>query len=101
MWSVIEIIQFITINLICIFMIYFASINFINITLTKKMKSLYIFLTVLNIIWFILIYILTFAFWKTSWGVITGVNFSFIIFNTIVFVLLLILDKNCKFKLLK
>ncbi|ALD66422.1 hypothetical protein [Spiroplasma cantharicola] len=81
MWSAIEIIQFITLNIISIFFIYFAVINSINKEEKKWLRIVHIVIGGLNSIWIILIYTLNFFIWKSSWGVNVGVNFGFIILD--------------------
>ncbi|WP_338984298.1 hypothetical protein [Spiroplasma endosymbiont of Diplazon laetatorius] len=98
MWSSIEIIQFVTINLLSIFFMYFSIINFLDKESNKKRKNSYLSLFIFNLLWFILIYILTFILWKTSWGVNQGINLGFIITDVIVLILACFLDKRFRFK---
>ncbi len=85
MWSTFEIIQFITLNFISIFFIYFSVVNYFKKDTKKIFKIIYINMALLNVIWIIVLYVLTFLIWTSSWGVNIGVNFGFIIADIIYF----------------
>ncbi len=83
MWSTFEIIQFITLNFISIFFIYFSVVNYVKKETKKVFRIIYINMALLNVIWIIILYILTFLIWASSWGVNIGINFGFIIADII------------------
>lgn len=94
MWTTLEIIQFIVLNLIAAFFIYISAINWLIRTKKTIIKVLHMVIFFLNIIWFCAIYGLTFIFWKSSWGVVTGINYGSICLNVLYFFLTWSFDKQ-------
>ncbi|AGR41946.1 hypothetical protein SDIMI_v3c02420 [Spiroplasma diminutum CUAS-1] len=94
MWSIIEIFQFITLNIICGFFIYFSIINLLKVKSNTKLKIIYISMLIVNIIWLIFIYTITFIVWKTSWGFNFWLFFSFSLTDILYFIIMIFIDKS-------